>query len=137
MIRCDLSKTQIGQKKFTERVKDIRKRLEEKLNLSIPLMLHCQGYNIRMGEIKSGKTMIRKGQVFRIIGKQPNYKTHIVGDNRYIFCNLGNWLKKLQKDDKILLDFGDNQLFQRGFVVKEYITLLIIERNPLRMPMKS
>lgn len=76
------------------------KKVREKLNLPIAIMLDTKGPEYRIGMFKDGKAMLSKGDTFTF------RCTESLGDEKGVSVNYEDLYKEMKKGDKILVNNG-------------------------------
>ena len=76
------------------------KKVREKLNIPIPIMLDTKGPEYRIKTFKNGKVFLKEGDVFSFTSDD------IVGDENRVSVNYKGLAHDLEKGDKILLNNG-------------------------------
>lgn len=76
------------------------KKVREKLNIPIPIMLDTKGPEYRIKTFKDGKVFLKEGDVFAFTSDD------ITGDEKRVSVNYKGLAHDLEKGDKILLNNG-------------------------------
>ena len=76
------------------------KKVREKLNIPIPIMLDTKGPEYRIKTFKDGKVFLKEGEVFAFTSDD------ITGDEKKVSVNYKGLAHDLEKGDKILLNNG-------------------------------
>lgn len=76
------------------------KKVREKLNIPIPIMLDTKGPEYRIKTFKNGKVFLKEGDVFAFTSDD------ITGDEKRVSVNYKGLAHDLEKGDKILLNNG-------------------------------
>lgn len=76
------------------------KKVREKLNIPIPIMLDTKGPEYRIKTFKDGKVFLKEGDVFAFTSDD------ITGDEKKVSVNYKGLAHDLEKGDKILLNNG-------------------------------
>lgn len=76
------------------------KKVREKLNIPIPIMLDTKGPECRIKTFKDGKVFLKEGDVFAFTSDD------ITGDEKRVSVNYKGLAHDLEKGDKILLNNG-------------------------------
>lgn len=76
------------------------KKVREKLNIPIPIMLDTKGPEYRIKTFKDGKVFLKEGEVFAFTSDD------ITGDEKRVSVNYKGLAHDLEKGDKILLNNG-------------------------------
>lgn len=82
-----------------EKIKLIKK-VREKLNYPLPIMLDTKGPEYRIKEFKNGKERIEEGQTFTFTTED------VVGDNTRVSVNYRDLISELSVGDRILVNNG-------------------------------
>lgn len=78
----------------------VAKKVREKLNIPIPIMLDTKGPEYRIKTFKDGKVFLKEGDVFAFTSDD------ITGDEKRVSVNYKGLAHDLEKGDKILLNNG-------------------------------
>jgi len=76
------------------------KRLRDKLDLPIPVLLDTKGPEIRIGEFKGGEAVLKEGDSFALVNDD------ILGDNTKVSITYKDLYKDVTKGSKILINDG-------------------------------
>lgn len=102
----------------SERI-NIFKRIREKLDLPIPLILDTQGPEIRIGKFQSERIFLEKGQRFTFINED------ILGDNTKVSISYKNLYNEIDIGRSILVNDGTIELIVREIKDKDIICEVI------------
>jgi pyruvate kinase len=91
--------------------------LNKKYKKQVKTLVDLEGHRIRIGEIKNGKTELKKGQHFILTNKEK-----ITGDNKKIFIDYLNPLTDIKKGFNIFIDDGNLKLKVLSSKKEEIIT---------------
>jgi len=93
------------------------KTLNKKYKKHVKTLVDLEGHRIRIGEIKDGKTELKKGQQFILTNKEK-----IIGDNKKVFIDYLNPLTDIKKGLNIFIDDGKLKLKVLSSKKEEIIT---------------
>lgn len=102
--------------KKIERIKKIR----EKLDLPVAIMLDTKGPEYRIGSFKDGKVVLKEGDTFTFTSEK------IVGDNKRVSVNYSDLHNELNVGDRILLNNGLMKFEVTEVKGKDIITKVLI-----------
>jgi len=94
------------------------KTLNKKYKKNVKTLVDLEGHRIRIGDIKDGKTELKKGQQFVLTNKGKE----IIGDNKKVFIDYPNPLTDIQKGLNIFIDDGNLTLKVLSSKKEELIT---------------
>lgn len=78
--------------------------LNKKYRKKVKILADLEGHRIRVGEIKNGKTALKKKQKLTLTNKQ------VIGDNKRIFIDYSGSLTDIKKGLEIFIDDGNLKL---------------------------
>ncbi|MDR1720961.1 MAG: pyruvate kinase [Endomicrobium sp.] len=92
-----------GTREEYEKDFNLIKTLNKKYKKNVKTLVDLEGHRIRIGEIKDGKTELKKGQQFILTNKEKEF----IGDNKKVFIDYPNTLTDIQKGLNIFIDDGN------------------------------
>jgi len=105
-----------GTHKEHEKVFELIKTLNRKYKKKVKILADLEGHRIRVGEIKDGKTELKKKQKLILTNKK------LIGDNKKIHIDYFNSLTDIKKGLDIFIDDGNLKLKVLSSTKDELVT---------------
>lgn len=102
-----------------KRIRTIR-RIAEKIDVPVAILLDLPGPRYRTGDLKSGKVSLRRGSRFVLTSRRVH------GDQKEVSLNLHNLIKDVKRGDNILLDDGAIRLSVQGKTNTDILCKVIV-----------
>ena len=112
------------------------KKVREKLNIPIPIMLDTKGPEYRIKTFKDGKVFLKEGDVFAFTSDD------ITGDEKRVSVNYKGLAHDLEKGDKILLNngllvFEVNETTDTDVICSVIVGGELLDRKSMSFPNKT
>ena len=115
VVRINLSHADTA---FCDEMIDKIRKIEEKLNKPIGIMLDTDGPSVRLSELKEGSAYLETGKNIKL------YRYPVICNNTQISCNYDNILEDINIGDELLLSDG-NVILEAIDITNDYCLLEI------------